>query len=102
MLIVSIGTGAPQRIDSSKKMNCSIGPAALPAVLLGPADAEPAVAPHPPHHRAHGRAGAIAAVQLLADLGREELVVVGAQLAAQRLLLGGVGDVHEPGLSVPS
>jgi hypothetical protein len=25
-LIVSIGTGAPARMDSSKKMNCSIGP----------------------------------------------------------------------------
>ncbi len=26
VLMVSIGTGAPARIDSSKKMNCSIGP----------------------------------------------------------------------------
>ena len=46
VLMVSIGTGAPARIDSSKKMNCSMGPAALAAVLLGPADAEPAVGRH--------------------------------------------------------
>ena len=68
--------------------------AALAAEFPGPADAEPAVASHAPHHRAHGRARAHAAVQLLPDLGREQLGVVGPKLAAQRLMLRGVGDVH--------
>ena len=34
-LIVSIGTGAPDRIDSSKKMNCSIGPRPWPPYSVG-------------------------------------------------------------------
>ena len=34
-LIVSIGTGAPERIDSSKKMNCSIGPRPWPPYSVG-------------------------------------------------------------------
>ena len=34
-LIVSIGTGAPARIDSSKKTNCSIGPSSLPPHSFG-------------------------------------------------------------------
>jgi hypothetical protein len=35
VLIVSIGTGAPERIDSSKKMNCSIWPLPWPPYSLG-------------------------------------------------------------------
>ena len=46
VLMVRNGIGAPARHASSVKMNCSIVAAALAAVLLGPADAEPAVAPH--------------------------------------------------------
>ena len=46
VLIVSIGTGAPARIDSSNQMNCSTGGEPAAAPLLGPADAEPAVLAH--------------------------------------------------------
>src|SRR4029434_6562803 len=70
--------------------------AALAAVLLRPADAEPAVAAHAaddlPGHRPahvfplfHERA---------AQLGREEVAVVGAQLLAERVLLGGEIEMH--------
>jgi hypothetical protein len=35
VLIVSIGTGAPARIDSSKKMNCSTGVRPWPPCSVG-------------------------------------------------------------------
>ena len=35
VLIVSIGTGAPARIDSSKKMNCSMAERPWPPYSLG-------------------------------------------------------------------
>ena len=35
VLMVSIGTGAPLRIDSSKKMNCSIADRPCPPYSLG-------------------------------------------------------------------
>jgi len=42
VLMVSIGTGAPARIDSSKKMNCSIAVAPLPPYSFGqPIPAQP-------------------------------------------------------------
>jgi hypothetical protein len=66
----------------------------LPAVLLRPADAEPAVLAHPSHDAAHHLTDAVGVGQLLLDLGRQELGVVRAQLAAERLLLVGVADVH--------
>jgi hypothetical protein len=34
-LMVSMGTGAPARIDSSKKMNCSTGPRPWPPYSVG-------------------------------------------------------------------
>ena len=44
-LIVSIGTGAPARIDSSKKMNCSIGVRPWPPYSFGqPTPAQPSAA----------------------------------------------------------
>ena len=44
-LIVSIGTGAPARIDSSKKTNCSIGVRPLPPHSFGqPTPAQPSEA----------------------------------------------------------
>jgi hypothetical protein len=67
--------------------------ASLAAVLLGPADAEPAVAAHLPDQLLVQRAG-LEAVQLRAQLGSDQLGEVGAQLGAQRLLLGRVVDVH--------
>ena len=42
VLIVSIGTGAPARIDSSKKMNCSIAERPWPPYSVGqPTPAQP-------------------------------------------------------------
>ena len=93
VLMVSIGTGAPARMDSSKKTNCSMAERPWPAVLLGPADAEPAVLAHlahdPPHAGPMPRRG-----ELLLDLGCQELGVVRPQLLAELLLLLGVCDVH--------
>ena len=44
-LIVSIGTGAPARIDSSKKMNCSIGVRPWPPYSFGqPMPTQPSAA----------------------------------------------------------
>ena len=45
VLIVSIGTGAPARIDSSKKMNCSIAERPWPPHSVGQ--------PMPAHPSAH-------------------------------------------------
>ena len=43
--MVSIGTGAPARIDSSKKMNCSIGPRPWPPYSVGqPMPSQPSAA----------------------------------------------------------
>src|SRR5262245_15510306 len=64
-----------------------------PAVLLRPADAEPAVAPHLLDQPLDLRP-ALHAAQLAALVGRDQLLEVGAQLAPQRLLLVGVVDVH--------
>jgi hypothetical protein len=68
--------------------------AALPAVLRGPADAEPAVASHLAHDGTRRLADALPLVHGIAHLGRQQLGVVGAKLSAQRLLLGRVTDVH--------
>ena len=83
-LIVSIGTGAPARIDSSKKMNCSIAVAALAAVLLGPADARPS-RPSPSASRSAAGTGPMPSPRARArlDLGREQLGVVVPQLVTQ-------------------
>ena len=85
-LIVSIGTGAPARIDSSKKTNCSIGVRPLPPHSFGQPTPDPAVGGHLLPHRLRDRADALALAQVLFDLGRQQLVVVRAQLVAQRLV----------------
>ena len=85
MLIVSIGTGAPARIDSSKKMNCSIARAALAAVLLGPADADPAVGRHLlPDRGAAPAPTPCDPCELGHGLRVEQLLVVVAQLLLHR------------------
>ena len=73
--------------------------ATLAAVLLGPADHQPAIAPHPPHGLAKGRTAELVPllVEGLAQVGREELAVVVAELAPERLLVGREVDVHGSG-----
>ena len=71
--------------------------APLAAVLLGPADAEPAVRAHAAHHFAHALAHLVRARELRADLRGQQPVVVGPQLAAQGLLFFVVADVHGGG-----
>ena len=45
VLIVSIGTGAPARMDSSKKMNCSMSDRPCPPYSLGqPIPSQPSAA----------------------------------------------------------
>ncbi len=45
VLMVSIGTGAPERIDSSKKMNCSMADRPWPPYSLGqPIPSQPSLA----------------------------------------------------------
>jgi hypothetical protein len=91
VLMVSIGTGAHRLVEEDELLDLR---PALAAVLLGPADAEPAVGAHALHDRAHGGADAVAVVQLLADLRRQELRVVRAEVAAQGFLFFAVADVH--------
>src|SRR5262249_57687730 len=68
--------------------------AALAAVLLRPAEAEPAVARHLLTHRLRLRADAVLADEVLAHRGREQPVVVRSQLLPEALLLLAVADVH--------
>src|SRR5262249_12696351 len=77
--------------------------AALAAVLLRPADAEPAVGPHAADDVAEDRPPDLVPlrVQRRAQLGREELAVVAADLAAERVLLGREVEVHAVGRAGP-
>jgi hypothetical protein len=70
------------------------GRSTLPAVLLGPADAQPAVLGHLLHHPAHVGADAVAVGQLLFDLRSKESRVVVPELPTKALLLFGVADLH--------
>ena len=93
-LSVSIGTGAPARIDSSKKMNCSTKPRPWPPYSVGhPMPSQPSAAIWRTTVRAD-RTDALAVGQVVGDLGGQQLVVVGPQLLAQLLVLGRVADVH--------
>ena len=93
-LIESIGTGAPTRIDSSKKMNCSIAVRPWPPYSSGqPMPAQPSVAicfqilrgtgPMPSPVR-----------ELGLDLRREQLGVVVPQLVAQSSVSSGVRPMY--------
>ena len=101
VLMVSIGTGAPLRIDSSKKMNCSMAERPWPPHSLGQPMPEPAVARHLLGDPPGAGADAVALGQFLLDLGGEEIGVVVAQLPAQGLLFLGVADLHGLPLSPP-
>src|SRR5207249_5120520 len=67
---------------------------ALAAVLPGPADAEPAVGAELADGLHVERPAALALGELRLVLRRDEAAEVDAQLAADRLLLGGVVEVH--------
>jgi hypothetical protein len=67
---------------------------ALAAPLRGPSDPEPPVGAHLPHDPAHRLPDATAVRELLDDVRRQQVGVVGAQLLAQLFLLLGVTDVH--------
>src|SRR5690606_867556 len=69
------------------------GPA-LAAVLLGPADAEPAVLAHLADGVAEDLAALAGTAEALTDLGGQQLGEVRAQLVTQCFLLGGVGEEH--------
>ena len=94
LLIVSIGTGAPARIDSSKNTNCSIAERPWPPYSSGQ--------PIPAQPSAHicfqiARIGPPMPTRL-AELGHrvgiEQLLVVLAESRAQVFLLRGVADLH--------
>ena len=86
------GRAGPHRLVEEDEL--LDGALALATPLLGPPDAEPAVGGHLLDHPAHVGADAVALVELLLDLGSEELVVVLAQFVAERLMLLGVADLH--------
>ena len=73
--------------------------AALAAVLLGPADPQPAVPAHLANHLAHGLPHPVVPSQIRDDFRGEKLRVVGAQLLAQALLLVAVTDIHDLSLA---
>src|SRR5690606_6698257 len=69
----------------------------LAAVLLRPADAEPAVAADPADQRLVLEVlGLLGAADARLDLGGHEVGEVRAQLELQRLLVAGQVDVHGP------
>ena len=89
VLMVSIGTGcaaAHGLVEEDELLN---GRAALATPLGGPADAEPAVAAHLLDDLAHHGTDAARLRELFLELGGQQVLVVGAQLALQRLLLLG-------------
>src|ERR671920_2117596 len=69
------------------------GRAALAAVLLGPADAQPAVLADPSDHRAV-QLTALGAAEAGPDVVGHEPGEVGPQLVAERSLVGGEVEVH--------
>jgi len=64
------------------------------SVFFGPAEAEPSVRGHLLADRRGPGADAMFLEDLRADLRSEKVVVVGAQLLAQRFLFLAVADVH--------
>ena len=97
MLSVSIGTGAPARIDSSKKTNWSMALRPWPPHSFG----QPMPA-HPSEHICFQTRLVASPMpwlvgELLDGVGVEQLVVVGAQLVAEGLLFRRVPDLHGRG-----
>ena len=84
-------TAAHRLVEEDELLN---GRTALAAPFLGPADAEPAVAAHLLDDLAHDGPDAVRLREVLLELGRQEVLVVGAQLALERLLLLGQGNFH--------
>ena len=75
------------------------GRATLATPLGWPADAEPAVASHLLDDLAHHGADAACPRELFLELRGQQVLVVGAQLALEPLLLLGKGNLH--GVSLP-
>ena len=103
----------PHRIDGEHR-NGRTGPhglvkedelfdrrATLSTVLGWPANPEPTIRSHLPHDCAHCFANAMTFSQGDANVRSQELVIVGAQLHAQRLLFFVVTDVHRNPLRIP-
>ena len=94
VLMVSMGTGAPARIDSSKKMYCSMAERPWPPYSVGhPMPSQPSVG-HLLDHPPHVGTDAVAVGQLGLHLGGEQVGVVLAQPVPERLLFLGVADLH--------
>jgi hypothetical protein len=85
------GTGAHRLVEKDELFDR--GHAAA-AVLLGPADAQPAVFPHLAGDLSDNRSDPFAAANFVLDLGGEQLVVVFPQLLAERLVFATVGEPH--------
>ena len=89
VLIVSIGTGAPARIDSSNQMNCSTALKPRPPYSLGqPTPSQPSAPIWRTTLRCSGPTPS-GAGELRPHLGREQLLVVVADLELEPLLLVG-------------
>ena len=71
------------------------GRPALAAVLLGPADAQPAVLAHPPDQGAEGLAALALAVEGPAHVVGEQLGEVGPKLRPEGQLLRSLLEVHD-------
>ena len=80
------GAAAHRLVEEDELLN---GRATLATPLGRPADAEPAVASHLLDDLAHHGADAAGPRELFLELGGQQVLVVGAQLALQRLLLLG-------------
>src|SRR5215207_10724211 len=78
------GAGAHRLVEEDELLD---GRAALAAVLLGPADPEPAFLAHLPDDLPVHGADAVPACEAFLDLGCQQFVVVGAELTPQVLLL---------------
>ena len=96
VLMVRNGTGAPATRRLVGEDELVERRAAAAAVLLGPAEGQPAVGAHLPDGVLVDRPVAVFALALQCGppLGGHEAREVAAQFAAQLFVLGGVIDVH--------
>ena len=81
------GERRPGPLDLGEEDELVRGGPALPAELLGPADAQPAVLAHTAHERAEYLAALGLAVEGVADLVSQEVGEVGPELRPQGQLL---------------